>query len=92
MVKISQSFLTLKYPKQSVTLHTDKGDIKIELFIDATPKTCENFLAHCAEGYYNDVLWHRNIPGFMIQTGMLSILFLHIVLPPILPQLIQFLY
>ncbi|XP_041482174.1 peptidyl-prolyl cis-trans isomerase-like 3 isoform X3 [Lytechinus variegatus] len=53
----------------SVTLHTDVGDIKIELFCDQVPRSCENFLALCASDYYNDCLFHRNIPGFMVQTG-----------------------
>lgn len=54
---------------QSVTLHTDVGDIKIELFCEDCPKTCENFLALCASGYYNGSLFHRNIKGFIVQTG-----------------------
>ncbi|KAH6945161.1 hypothetical protein HPB50_007460 [Hyalomma asiaticum] len=54
---------------QSVTLHTDLGDIKIELFCEACPKTAENFLALCASDYYNGCLFHRNIKGFMVQTG-----------------------
>ncbi|KAG0914595.1 hypothetical protein G6F33_004108 [Rhizopus arrhizus] len=53
----------------SVTLHTDLGDIKIEVFCEAVPKTAENFLALCASGYYDNNTFHRNIPGFMIQTG-----------------------
>ncbi|KAI8914813.1 cyclophilin-like domain-containing protein [Powellomyces hirtus] len=53
----------------SVTLHTDMGDIKIELFCEATPKAAENFLALCATGYYNNCLFHRNMKGFMAQTG-----------------------
>jgi len=53
----------------SVTLHTDAGDLKIELAIDQAPKTCENFLALAASDYYNDCLFHRNIKGFMVQTG-----------------------
>lgn len=54
---------------QSVTLHTDLGDIKIELFCEACPKACENFLALCASDYYNGCLFHRNIKGFIVQTG-----------------------
>lgn len=54
---------------QSVTLHTDVGDIKIELFCEDCPKTCENFLALCASDYYNNSLFHRNIKGFIVQTG-----------------------
>ncbi|KAK9480486.1 peptidyl-prolyl cis-trans isomerase-like 3 [Lipomyces japonicus] len=53
----------------SVTLHTDLGDIKIEVFCEAVPKTAENFLALCASGYYNNTKIHRNIKGFMVQMG-----------------------
>ena len=53
----------------SVTLHCEVGDIKIELFCEQCPKTCENFLALCASDYYNGCLFHRNIKGFMVQTG-----------------------
>jgi peptidyl-prolyl cis-trans isomerase-like 3 len=53
----------------SVTLHTDLGDIKLELFCDEVRKTCHNFLALCAAGYYDGVKIHRNIKGFMLQTG-----------------------
>ncbi|KAH7641235.1 LOW QUALITY PROTEIN: peptidyl-prolyl cis-trans isomerase-like 3 [Dermatophagoides farinae] len=53
----------------SVTLHTDLGDIKMELFCEKCPKTCENFLALCASDYYNGCIFHRNIKGFMVQTG-----------------------
>ncbi|XP_050303004.1 peptidyl-prolyl cis-trans isomerase-like 3 [Anthonomus grandis grandis] len=53
----------------SVTLHTDVGKIKIELFCESCPKACENFLALCASDYYNGCLFHRNIKGFIVQTG-----------------------
>lgn len=53
----------------SVTLHTDVGDLKIELFCEQCPKSCENFLALCSSNYYDGCLFHRNIKGFMIQTG-----------------------
>ncbi|XP_050442078.1 peptidyl-prolyl cis-trans isomerase-like 3 [Adelges cooleyi] len=53
----------------SVTLHTDLGDIKIEVFCEECPKTAENFLALCASDYYNGTLFHRNIKGFIVQTG-----------------------
>lgn len=82
-----------------MTLHTDLGDIKIELFCERAPKSCEvmlclsiftlvectfkvrannmaivyvllqNFLALCASGFYNGCIFHRNIKGFMVQTG-----------------------
>ncbi|GAA6018889.1 hypothetical protein JCM11491_001714 [Sporobolomyces phaffii] len=53
----------------SVTLHTSHGEIKIEVFCEAVPKTAENFLALAASGAYDGNLFHRNIKGFMIQTG-----------------------
>ena len=53
----------------SVTLHTDVGDIKIEVFCERTPKICENFLALCASNYYNGYIFHRNIKDFMVQMG-----------------------
>jgi len=53
----------------SVTLHTSHGDLKIEIFCEATPKAAENFLALCAGGYYDGCKFHRNIKGFMVQTG-----------------------
>ncbi|OCL02206.1 cyclophilin-like protein [Glonium stellatum] len=53
----------------SVTLHTTRGDLKIELFCEAVPRTAENFLALCASGFYDGSPFHRLIPNFMIQTG-----------------------
>ncbi|KAI0267726.1 peptidyl-prolyl cis-trans isomerase-like 3 [Gloeopeniophorella convolvens] len=53
----------------SVTLHTTHGELKIEVFCEAVPKTAENFLALCASGYYDGCLFHRNIKAFMVQTG-----------------------
>jgi len=50
-------------------LHTTQGDIHIKLFADDTPKTVENFTVHSKNGYYNGVIFHRVIRGFMIQTG-----------------------
>ncbi|KAK0706493.1 peptidyl-prolyl cis-trans isomerase-like 3 [Lasiosphaeria miniovina] len=53
----------------SVTLHTNLGDLKIEMFCESVPKTAENFLALCASNYYDESPFHRVIPGFMAQTG-----------------------
>ncbi|OJD37685.1 peptidyl-prolyl cis-trans isomerase-like 3 [Diplodia corticola] len=53
----------------SVTLHSDLGDLKIELFCESVPKTAENFLALCASGQYDASPFHRLIPSFMVQTG-----------------------
>lgn len=53
----------------SATIHTTMGDIHIRLFPQQTPKTCENFTTHARNGYYNNVIFHRVIRKFMIQTG-----------------------
>lgn len=53
----------------SVTLHTDKGDLKIEVFCESVPRTAENFLALCASHYYDGSPIHRNIKSFMVQMG-----------------------
>ena len=42
---------------------------QVEVFCEAVPKTAENFLALCASGAYDGCLFHRNIKGFMAQTG-----------------------
>ncbi len=52
-----------------VLLHTNVGDIEVELWSDRAPKTVENFLKLAQQGFYNDVKFHRVIQGFMIQTG-----------------------
>ena len=53
----------------SVTLHTDLGDIKIEVDCSNVKKASYNFLALCASGYYDNTLIHRNIKDFMVQMG-----------------------
>ncbi|KAK1090960.1 Peptidyl-prolyl cis-trans isomerase cyp10, partial [Friedmanniomyces endolithicus] len=55
--------------KMAVTLHTTHGDLKLELFCQACPKTTYNFLALSATGAYNGSPFHRSIPGFMLQGG-----------------------
>ncbi|RUO56121.1 peptidylprolyl isomerase [Pseudidiomarina homiensis] len=52
-----------------VTLHTNHGAIKLELYSEQAPKTVENFLRYVREGFYAETLFHRVIKGFMIQGG-----------------------
>jgi peptidyl-prolyl cis-trans isomerase B (cyclophilin B) len=54
---------------KTVVLHTNKGVIKIELDADKAPISAENFLKYANEGFYNGTIFHRVIPGFMIQGG-----------------------
>ncbi len=51
------------------TIHTNKGDIKVQLFSNGAPKTVNNFIFLARDGYYNNVKFHRVIESFMIQTG-----------------------
>lgn len=48
---------------------TNKGTIKFELLEKESPKTTENFILLAERGYYNGVIFHRVISGFMIQGG-----------------------
>ena len=56
-------------PKPRVKLTTSMGVIVMELEPDAAPKTVENFLKYVKRGQYKGTLFHRVIPGFMIQGG-----------------------
>lgn len=51
------------------TIHTTYGDITVRLFPEAAPKAVENFVTHAKNGYYNNIIFHRVIRKFMIQTG-----------------------
>jgi peptidylprolyl isomerase domain and WD repeat-containing protein 1 len=54
---------------RSAVIHTTVGDIHVQMFPDACPKTCENFTTHSRNGYYDNIIFHRIIKGFMLQTG-----------------------
>ncbi|MCL2352720.1 MAG: peptidylprolyl isomerase [Firmicutes bacterium] len=58
-----------KAGEQIVVMETSKGEIKLRFFPDYAPKAVENFVTHCRDGYYNGVIFHRVIEGFMIQSG-----------------------
>ncbi len=50
-------------------IHTSMGDITVELDEDRAPATVANFRRYAEDGFYNDTIFHRVIPGFMIQGG-----------------------
>jgi peptidyl-prolyl cis-trans isomerase B (cyclophilin B) len=50
-------------------IHTDKGDIELQLFAERAPKTVENFVTLNEKGFYDGLTFHRVIPDFMIQGG-----------------------
>jgi cyclophilin family peptidyl-prolyl cis-trans isomerase len=55
--------------KYGATLHTSLGDITAEFFAAEAPQTVNNFLFLAGEGFYDGVVFHRVIPGFMVQGG-----------------------
>lgn len=63
-----------KYKKRKadnpeIAIETDFGTMKLELFRDAAPIHVDSMLARCREGFYDGLIFHRIIGGFMIQGG-----------------------
>ncbi|OVE80356.1 hypothetical protein BVY01_00450, partial [bacterium I07] len=52
-----------------VLLLTSMGEIEVELFTDKAPVSVSNFLAYVKDGFFTNTLFHRVIPGFMVQGG-----------------------
>lgn len=52
-----------------ITLHTNYGDITLELDFDKAPKTAANFLQYAEDGFFEGTIFHRVIDNFMIQGG-----------------------
>jgi peptidyl-prolyl cis-trans isomerase B (cyclophilin B) len=55
-----------------VILHTNHGDIKLDLDAQNAPATVANFLQYVRDGHYDNTIFHRVIDGFMIQGGGMS--------------------
>lgn len=53
----------------SAVVHTTAGDIHMDLYATDAPQTVNNFVFLAGDGYYDDVIFHRTIKGFMIQGG-----------------------
>jgi len=60
---------TLAQDNPVVVMDTNKGQVTIELFADQAPITVENFLRYTDNSYYDGLIFHRVIDGFMIQGG-----------------------
>ena len=62
--------LTIDLAKDySAVIHTTAGDISVNLFASNAPQTVNNFAFLANDGFYDDVIFHRTIKGFMIQGG-----------------------
>ncbi|KAK1159996.1 RING-type E3 ubiquitin-protein ligase PPIL2-like isoform X1 [Acipenser oxyrinchus oxyrinchus] len=68
---IADDTVRYRYVKKKgyVRLHTNKGDLNLELHCDMVPKACENFIKLCKKEYYDGTVFHRSIRNFMIQGG-----------------------
>uniref|UniRef100_A0A8D3DTM9 RING-type E3 ubiquitin-protein ligase PPIL2 n=1 Tax=Scophthalmus maximus TaxID=52904 RepID=A0A8D3DTM9_SCOMX len=68
---IADDTVRYQYVKKKgyVRLHTNKGDVNLELHCDKVPKAGENFIRLCKKGYYDGTVFHRSIRNFMIQGG-----------------------
>ncbi|KAK4132941.1 cyclophilin-like protein [Trichocladium antarcticum] len=56
-------------PTASAIIHTTQGELAVELFAKQTPLACRNFLQLSLDGYYDDTVFHRLVPGFILQGG-----------------------
>jgi len=57
------------YMNYQITIETNKGDIKFETFANEAPNTVQNFIKLTEKGFYDELIFHRVIKGFMIQGG-----------------------
>uniref|UniRef100_A0A3B5LYT3 PPIase cyclophilin-type domain-containing protein n=1 Tax=Xiphophorus couchianus TaxID=32473 RepID=A0A3B5LYT3_9TELE len=68
---IADDMVRYQYVKKKgyVRLHTNRGDLNLELHCDKVPKAGENFIRLCKKNYYDGTIFHRSIRNFMIQGG-----------------------
>jgi cyclophilin family peptidyl-prolyl cis-trans isomerase len=67
LAAVASAHAQVKRPTAAIT--TSTGRIVIELYEEEAPRTVANFIKLAEQGFYNGALFHRVIPGFMIQTG-----------------------
>ncbi|PVU84593.1 hypothetical protein BB559_007545 [Furculomyces boomerangus] len=66
---MSNIYILEPQTKGKVILKTTAGDLEIELWPKEAPKASRNFVQLCMEGYYNNTIFHRVVPGFVVQGG-----------------------
>ena len=66
---LAAAFTTSAADNPRVILETSKGKIVLELYADKAPQTVKNFIAYVDAQFYNNTVFHRVIPSFMIQGG-----------------------
>ena len=67
--KIVDNDIVLNQENKIAVIETNKGDIKLELYMKDAPKTVENFVKLASENFYDGIKFHRVMSDFMIQTG-----------------------
>lgn len=63
------SSINLTVPVPQVTVNTTMGQMVLELYPNNAPTTVANFMQYVASGFYNNLIFHRVVPGFVIQGG-----------------------
>jgi cyclophilin family peptidyl-prolyl cis-trans isomerase len=69
VIVLAVSFAAIGGDNPRVALETSKGKIVLELYAGKAPQSVKNFLAYVDAGFYDDTIFHRVIPDFMIQGG-----------------------
>lgn len=69
LLSSSSAFAQQESDNPQVTIHTNHGDIRMELYPQQAPISAENFLQYARDGYYDGTIFHRIISHFMIQGG-----------------------
>lgn len=68
-ISFSEQTTPIKSFPTNAIIHSSYGEIYLRLFPNECPRTVENFITHACNGYYNGLIFHRVIRGFMIQSG-----------------------
>jgi len=66
---MSTSYNVEPQPTGKILLKTTSGDLVVEIFAKQTPLASRNFIQHCLDGYYDNTIFHRLVPNFIIQGG-----------------------
>ena len=69
ILSTSVAFAQQDVKNPEVTIHTNQGDIRLELYAQESPISVENFLQYANDGFYDGTIFHRVISHFMIQGG-----------------------
>ena len=69
LLAFSAGYASADESRRYVEIQTSKGNIEIELYADKAPETVKNFLRYALASAYDGTIFHRVIPGFMIQGG-----------------------